>query len=153
MDGEVKKGGNGVMWAVVVVVLALIAYGGYKYMKKDVSTEALTTSEPIVTFEPTAYTFKDGTYQTIGNYNSPGGAEEIDVSLTIADGLITDATVVSKATRPRSVTMQGQFVSGFKEQVIGKSLNDVYLDKVSGSSLTPKGFNEAVEEIKEQAKV
>lgn len=150
---EEQKKSNGVMWAVVVVVLALIAYGGYKYTKKDSS--AVMTSE--VTTLPESpvesnFTYKSGTYSAIGNYNSPGGAEEIDVKIILEDDVVVDAEVISKATRPRSVTMQGKFISGYEALVVGKKLDEVLLDKVSGSSLTPKGFNEAIEEIKLQAK-
>lgn len=151
---EPKKG-HGVTWAVVIVVLALIAYGGYKYMKDDTSESANTTSEvsnlPETPAE-TSFNYKSGTYTAVGNYNSPGGAEEIDVKLIIEDDVVVDAEVVSKATRPVSVKMQTAFIGGFKTLVVGKKLDEVTLDKVSGSSLTPKGFNEALVEIKAQAK-
>ncbi len=95
--------------------------------------------------------YVNGTYHAIGDYQSPGGAEQIDVTLTLQDGVILDATVKSLASRPISQKMQGQFVSGYTTFVIGKTIDEVNLDKVSGSSLTPKGFNEALEEIKARA--
>jgi uncharacterized protein with FMN-binding domain len=95
--------------------------------------------------------YKDGTYTATGNYTSPGGAESIEVTVTLADGVITDASVVSDAFRPESKMMQGQFISGFKAQVVGKKITDVKLTKVSGSSLTPKGWNDAIAKIQAQA--
>jgi hypothetical protein len=75
------------------------------------------------------------------------------VALILKNDVIVEATVVPLATRPVSVKMQGQFISGFKTLVIGKKLDEVVLDKVSGSSLTPKGWNDAVAKIQAQAKV
>jgi hypothetical protein len=36
--------------------------------------------------------------------------------------------------------------------VVGKNIDEVNLGKVSGSSLTPIGFNNAIEDIRSQAK-
>ena len=47
----------------------------------------------------------------------------------------------------------GLFASGFKALVVGKKITDVNLDKVSGSSLTSGGWNEAITKIEAQAKV
>ncbi len=95
--------------------------------------------------------YKDGTYEATGTYTSPAGEEEIDVTITIEGGKITDTESVSKATNPKSVAMQGVFIENYKSLVVGKSLDEVVLDKVAGSSLTPKGFNDAVEQIKQEA--
>lgn len=95
--------------------------------------------------------YKDGTYEATGHYESPGGEEEIEVSITVKDGTVTDTSTVSKATNPKSVMMQGVFIDNYKAMVVGKSLDEVKLDKVAGSSLTPKGFNDAVEQIKKEA--
>jgi len=37
------------------------------------------------------------------------------------------------------------------DEVIGKSIDDIRLDKMAGSSLTTKGFNAALEKIKIEA--
>lgn len=97
-------------------------------------------------------TYKDGEYTQEGNYTSPGGAEQIDVDLTLKNNIITEATVTPKAENPKSKYMQGVFVENFKQYVIGKDINDLKLSKVAGSSLTPQGFNDALEKIKTQAK-
>ena len=47
---------------------------------------------------------------------------------------------------------QQQFASGYESYVVGKSLSTLKLTKVSGSSLTPIGFNAAVADIQTQAK-
>lgn len=101
--------------------------------------------------EVTEGTYEDGTYTATGTYTSPGGPEEIGITLTVEGGIITDASAEPKATIPASVNWQTVFANNFKASVVGKSLDEVSLDKVSGSSLTPKGFNDAVEKIKAQA--
>jgi len=96
-------------------------------------------------------TYKDGTYTAEGDYRSPGGPEHIMVTLTIKGNVVTDANVKSEATLQKSQYMQGQFISGYKDAVIGKNLNEINVGKTSGSSLTPIGFNDAVTKIKAQA--
>lgn len=95
--------------------------------------------------------YKDGIYTVVGAYKSPAGPEEIGVTLTLKDDIITDAVIDIKATVPISKNMQTIFSENIKSIVVGKKISDVKLDKVSGASLTPIGFNEAVEKIKTQA--
>lgn len=97
--------------------------------------------------------YRDGIYEVIGNYVSPGGDETIKVKVTLKDNVIADADVTPEATRPMSVKFQEKFVEGYKKKVVGKNINKVRLNKVSGSSLTPKGFNNAIEKIKVEAEV
>lgn len=96
-------------------------------------------------------TYKDGSYSATGTYMSPGGAEEVGVTLTLKNGIVTDSVFEAKASRPASVNMQNQFAAGYKQYVVGKKLADINVRKVSGSSLTPQGFNDAVAKIKVQA--
>ena len=140
---------------IAVVVLALIA-GGYVYTRSNSMAPTPTPEGAMMQSESTGATtqssYKDGVYSVTGNYTSPGGPEDIAVSLTLKDGVVTDSTVVSNATRPESVRYQKLFVDNYKSQVVGKSLDSLVLDKVSGSSLAPKGFNDAVEKVKAEAK-
>ena len=127
-------------------------------------TEATTTPvvpSPITRPSPTSvapvpvkknYMYKDGTYSAIGEYMSPGGPETIQVSLVIKDEKVMGATVVGDAQNSISKRLQEDFISNYKQYVIGKKISDISLSKVSGSSLTPKGFNDALVKIKAQAK-
>jgi len=92
--------------------------------------------------------YQNGTYEVAGEYISPGGPEQITVKLTLQEGLITAAEVEPQAKRPNSVKFQGIFADNYQELVIGKNIDELKLDKVAGSSLTPKGFNDALEKIK-----
>lgn len=111
------------------------------------STSSVADTPAVVTEKK----YTDGTYSATGNYRSPAGAETVDVTLTLKDGVISDAVFKGEATAPRSMQMQSQFAAGFKEQVVGKSIDSLSLGVVNGSSLTPKGFMDAVQRIKTQA--
>lgn len=95
--------------------------------------------------------YQDGTYQATSKYISPGGEREIAVSVILKDGVVTDSTFEGFATDPASKRFQGEFAEGFKPLVVGKNIDELNLQKVSGSSLTPKGFMDALESIKTQA--
>lgn len=96
-----------------------------------------------------AYT--DGTYEAEGSYQSPGGSESIGVSITLEGDVVTAVTVTPEATSGNSAQYQGQFADGIAAEVVGQNIDDLSVDKVSGSSLTSGGFNEAVETIKAEA--
>lgn len=95
--------------------------------------------------------YTDGTYSATGSYVSPAGEETVDVSITLEGGVITATEFTGNATNEKSINFQGLFASGYQDQVIGKRVDEVALDKVSGSSLTPKGFNDALDQIRTQA--
>ncbi len=151
---------SGLSQKIAIIAICLIIPAGvlaYAYMNRasqpsaNVSMENAAAETPTTPVSTTASPYKDGTYTATGHYSSPGGAETIGVSLTLKDGVITDATVTPEATRPMSMRMQGMFTENYKPLVVGKSLDEVSLTKVSGSSLTPKGFNDAVAQIKTEA--
>lgn len=138
----------------IVLLLAVLGYGAFKYMKRD-SAMTVDLFETRPTMEETGdinrSKYLDGTYTQTGDYISPGGAESIEVTLTIENDIVTSASIKKNATRPTSIKKQTAFEEGFSVLVVGKNLDEVLLDKVSGSSLTPKGFNDAVDKIKVQA--
>lgn len=96
--------------------------------------------------------YQDGTYEAQGDYDSPGGNETVSVSVTLKNGVVTDSTVTTSARNPTGKRYQSLFVENYKEQVTGKNINDIRLSKVSGSSLTSSGFNNALARIKADAK-
>lgn len=161
-----KKSSAGPMIAIIgLIVIVVAGIIGYQSMNKTQTANTTTTQqtaqpttadakdeEPAaMKQEETAGEYKDGTYTAVGNYTSPGGAEELGVTLTIAKGVVTDSEVEVKATRPMSKTRQTDFAEHYKDMVVGKNIDELSLGKVSGSSLSPKGFNDAVTKIKEEA--
>jgi uncharacterized protein with FMN-binding domain len=95
--------------------------------------------------------YADGEYTATGVYSSPAGPEELEVKVVLAGGTITSTTVVGKATNPASQRLQNAFIESVNAEVVGKSIDEVNLGVVSGASLTPKGFNDAIAKIKVQA--
>jgi len=159
---EKKNSVTPIAITIAVVAIILVAAVGYmmtqnsdkakeEALEQQTNTQESTAAQPTAPQAPIA-SYKDGSYNAEGMYTSPGGAESIDVSITLKDGVVTDAKVVSNATRPMSKQMQGSFIGGFKEQVIGKNIDQINITKVSASSLTPKGFKDALEKIKAEAK-
>jgi uncharacterized protein with FMN-binding domain len=91
--------------------------------------------------------YADGTYTATGNYESPAGPETVGVSITLADGVVSAVVVTPEATNPASQKFQAQFASGVADVVVGQPIEGLTVDTVSGSSLTPDGFNAALAEI------
>lgn len=151
--------------AIVAVIVVIVIVGAFIFTSKksEESQESAAgesmeqqaqqpTEQPANSAPVTNAQYKNGKYEAVGNYISPGGDEKIDVTITIADNVVTDAAVVSNSpSGPTARQMQTAFTNGFKEQVIGKNINEINVTKVSSSSLTPKGFMNALEKIKTQA--
>ena len=145
---------------IVSIVAFLAVVGGvFAYALRGGSTTAVPTQtqsdNPADTAQVTSNApttkYKDGTYSATGDYMSPGGPDSLSVTLTLKNGLVTDVNAEKGANDPRSSRYQDRFLSGYKAYVIGKSIDTLHLDSVSGSSLTPEGFNDAVNKIKTQA--
>ncbi len=134
---------------IIIVALAALAYATTR--KPEMDNQMQATQETGTMLADSTATYADGTYTATGNYTSPGGAESIVVTLTLENDIVVAAEVQKMATLPTSVLMQTDFANNFKQYVIGKNIADLELTKVSGSSLTPKGFNDAVAKIKFQA--
>lgn len=109
-----------------------------------------TASSAGTTAGDAAYT--DGTYEASGSYATPESVETIDVTVELADGVITSVEVVGEPTRPESEQYQGRFIGGISDEVVGKSIDEISVSRVAGSSLTSGGFNEAIEQIRADAR-
>lgn len=95
--------------------------------------------------------YADGTYTASGSYVSPHGPETVDVTVTLESDTVTSVEVVGHGDNPDSQRYQGFFIDGIAAEVVGKSLDDISVDKVGGSSLTSGGFEAALAEIKAEA--
>lgn len=95
--------------------------------------------------------YKNGIYSVTASYDSPAGSEDIGVSVTLKSDVIVDSSVTPMAGDGRSQKYQQAFIGGYKPYVIGKNIDSVNLDVVSGASLTPIGFNDALAAIKAKA--
>lgn len=161
--GNSSKVGLAIIGLIVIAFIGIVAYQSQQGQTQTANpqsnpavtsaaqTETNTTTETAPSETAEAGAYKDGTYTAVGNYTSPGGQEELGVTLTVDNGVVTASEVEVKATRPISKERQTDFANNYESLVVGKSIDEISLSKVSGSSLSPKGFNDAVEKIKTQA--
>lgn len=161
--GQEKGGMNlfvpvAIVGLIVIVLVGVFAFQGQQKESPPVAMDAEqsptnagnSTETPTTVSQATDY--KDGTYSAVGHYTSPGGAEQLGVTVTLKGDVIENAEVKSIAQRPNTIKFQGIFVANYKPFVVGKNIDEVKLDKVSASSLAPKGFNDALEKIKAEAR-
>lgn len=171
METPTPQSSNTTKIVSTVVALALIIVLVTWFMKKDETTAPVTT-ENVPTTENTPSTettpnqnngnqdqpaattrrYTNGSFNATGNYVSPAGTEEVAITLVITDDKIASASFQGKASNPTTEFMQGKFKEGFEALVVGKSVDEVSLTVVNGSSLTPKGFMDALKKIKAEAK-
>ncbi len=102
---------------------------------------------------PAGTAFKDGSYTATGTYMSPGGSDSLSVTLSIKNGVVTDSSVTVNPGDSTSARFMTIFADNYKPYVVGQNLSTLSLTKVSRSSLTPIGFNDAVSKIRVQAKM
>lgn len=158
-----KSGRKQAVITIAVVAITIFAVLGTILLAKKKSNKNLATttdsstktntsqSTTDNTTQTSSSTLNDGTYKATGSYTSPGGNEEITVSVTIKDGVVTDTSATSGANDPTAKQYQGEFIAGYKDQVVGKKVNTIKLSRVAGSSLTSQGFNSALQQIQQQA--
>lgn len=96
-------------------------------------------------------TYADGTYTAEGSYRTPETTETIEVTITLESDVITAVEVVGDPQASQSQQYQSRFIGGIAAEVEGKSIDEISVSRVAGSSLTSGGFNEAVEAIKSEA--
>lgn len=95
--------------------------------------------------------YADGVYTATGQYGSLPSS--ITVTIALGDDVITAVTVVPHATNPTSLDFQRRFAAAIPAVVVGKPIDQVKVDRLAGSSGTPDGFNAAIQQIKEQARL
>ena len=148
---------NPIAATIIVIVLVLGVAVGIILLqginKDDGSSTQTTTTTPRPTTSDadTSATYTDGEYTETGSYSTPGGTEDITVTLTLADDIVTAVSAKGSATSGNSAQYQSQFLSGYKANVEGKDVDTISLSRISGSSLTSDGFNKALEAIKADA--
>jgi len=86
-----------------------------------------------------------------GSYLTPARTpHEMDVTITLTNGLVSDVNVVYDNGEGFTDPNQERFAAVYKKEVIGKSLDEISLSRVGGASLTTEGFNKALAAIKAQ---
>ena len=155
---------NNKMKFVGLFVIALLAIGGTGAVivlnrQDDTSqvSETADTSQGAKTQESSDTTsptdtavYEDGEYTADGSYRTPGGTETVSVDVTLAAGKITEVSVDGNGTGD-SAKYQSMFKDAIADEVVGKNIDEINVSRVSGSSLTSTGFNNAIETIKQEA--
>lgn len=136
--------------AFIIIVAAIGLYAKSSNGQNTVTTDPSHTTGGTTPSTNTSY--KNGSYSGSGSYPTPGGQESITVELTLSNNIVTDTNVTTSENSPQAASYQQQFKDNYRPFVVGKNINDITLSRISGSSLTPQGFNEAVDAIKSQAK-
>ena len=136
----------------IAAAAATVVLAGCSSSDREPS-RATSTSSPRSTQGPEqeaqAGSYRDGTYEATGWYG--GLPSHHDVTLTIADDLITDVTVSTPAEDPTSLEYQQAFAAALPDEVIGRDVDEVQIDRLAGASGCPDGFMDALEQIKTQA--
>jgi len=157
-----KKNNNAVFGLFFVIIVVVIIAGTTMYETKNKQTHA-STVDGITSVQPSPQPspaisslnksfYKDGTYSADGSYTTHAATESIGVKLTLKNDVITDVSLTEEPTDDISRMHQDDFAANYKQFVIGKKIASVHLDKISMSSLTPIGFNDALQKIEAQAK-
>lgn len=100
---------------------------------------------------PIDASYRDGTYQANGTYESPNGSENIIVLIELENDIVTDVEITTNPNNPTTANYQGQFADGIGDIVIGEDIDTLDVTVVAGSSLTSNGFREAIAAIKGEA--
>lgn len=89
-------------------------------------------------------------YQAAGVDNTPGGPEPFEIEVTVQDGVVVDLTFTPQATNSESHRFQRIFARQIVGQVVGKSLAEARVERVSGASLTSDSFALAIADVEAQ---
>ncbi len=118
----------------------------------EVTGDPVGTDSVQIEVEDADSAYVDGEYSVEGNYQSPAGPEMIGVDLTLEGDTVVALSVEVKSSHEVSQKYQTLFSEGVGSEIVGKKLSEIEdLGPVNGSSLSPKGFNDALAKIKEQA--
>lgn len=127
-----------------------------------VAQEESPVTEPVVETKPApppanttpgvaTSEYQDGVHTAQVTYNTPKrDTYHLDVSLTLANDTVTDASVTYSNGAERDPNAQ-RFEKAYRTEVVGKKLDAVNLSRVGGASLTTNAFNDAIAKIKMDA--
>ena len=134
-----------------VVLAGCSSSDGEPSLATSMSTSSSPRSAEASDQEAQNGSYRDGTYEATGWYG--GLPSHHDVTLTIADDLITDVMISTPAEDPTSLEYQQAFAAALPDEVIGRHVDEVQIDRLAGASGCPDGFMDALEQIKAEAAV
>jgi hypothetical protein len=134
-----------------VASLALLSLTGCAVSGAVSGTDPSTGGTAGGTIGSTSTSFADGTYTVDAGYRAPSGQESIQVTLTIANGSVTDVTSSAGSTDREAAQFQRRFASAIRTEVVGRDLATLSVSRVAGASLTAHAFDAALDQIRSQA--
>jgi uncharacterized protein with FMN-binding domain len=93
--------------------------------------------------------FRDGEYSARGWYGSLPSHH--DVTLTIRNDVVSAVEITTPAEDSTSLGYQERFADALPDAVIGRSIDELAVDRLAGSSGCSEGFMDALAQIKQQA--
>lgn len=127
-----------------------------------VTPNPITNTPPPTTPKPTPTapvtipktTYKDGTYTVTTSYTAPSRTtHKVTANLKIVNDVVTEARVnFSGEEAETSAQYQSSFSQNYQSEVVGKKLDSISLTRVGGASLTTGAFNNALVQVKAQAR-
>ncbi|MGJ0183948.1 FMN-binding protein [Corynebacterium glyciniphilum] len=119
---------------------------------QDVSAQSPDMTSPSAETADSTAEYTDGTYTARGVYG--GAPSYMDFTVTIEDDVITD--VESELMEDNNDTSRGyqeRFAAALPDEVVGESIDDVEVGVLAGASSCGDGFNDAVAQIRDEARV
>ena len=140
------------MCCLTAVCAVCVACASVQPLKSPNMAAPTPTPTPTPTPPPApVYMYRNGTYAANGSFSTPGGTEQIGVTLSITNDTVTASSITHLAVNGTSMSYENNFIANYKPFVVGKKLKDLSLSKISSASLTPIGFNNATDSIRAQA--
>lgn len=138
---------------ILIIVAVVVGFFFWNQSNRNENTgttlQTEVTQQPIETITEQAYA--DGTYTKITRYFTPKRVEhKITTTIDLEDDVIVGVNVIyddAEAKTPSHLSFDG----AYRDEVLGRKLDEINPSRVGGSSLTTASFNEAVGEIKSEA--
>ena len=148
-----------------VAITIVAGIGGYIFISHNIVDNLSTTisavsNTPRVVTIPTTSTqnasptsYKDGVYSATASYRVPGGGRnDLKVTLTLKNSTITAVSTVNTDSESQSKYYTDSFDSNIGSVVVSSPLNNSYIGRVGGASLTSSAFDSALQTIMNDAK-
>jgi uncharacterized protein with FMN-binding domain len=129
--------------ALVATGLAAAAVGWWLFGDDSSRSESVETASPA---------YRDGTYTATGNFISQAGPEEITATFTLVDGVVVDSAVIADSMSRASQRYQQRFADSYATQVVGRPLAEIETVVVAGATASSLGFQDALAQIKDEAR-
>ncbi len=142
-------------YIIAVLVIAVLGIG-FTLLQSN-KTETPTPVAQEVTVPNAEVTtgvndYKDGNHVSKVTYLTPAKNEYmLDVTLVVTNDIVTDAQIIYSQGAEVDPNAQ-RFEAAYRTEVIGKDIDTLNLSRVGGASLTTGAFNNALANIKTDAK-